>query len=202
MLTIDDELEKTKGKDALLSKQADQDKVSLEEAIQKAESAELGLNNAQVQIKSLEDEISKQREIIKIIGEKKDDENDTEIDEQEEGKDGLLGELKTLQRTLTIFSGRDDSRNKELVTKQQQINTQQTEIEALRREITSLSSQVEELKKLNKATGSKLQEAQASASNQNQALRQSIQPRGANRESVFGSSKDANLRMSTYNRNL
>ena len=47
-----------------------------------------------------------------------DDENDTEVDEQEEGKDGLLGELKTLQRTLTIFSGRDDSRNKELVTKQ------------------------------------------------------------------------------------
>ena len=201
-VNLGEELEKKQNKDALLSKQADEDKASLEEAIQKAEKAELELSNAQVQIKSLEDEISKQREIIKIIGDKKGDENEKEDDENDDGKDGILSELKTLQRTLTIFSGRDDSRNKELVAKQQQINTQQTEIDSLKREISSLTSQVEELKELNKTTANRLQEVQTAASNQNQTTRQSFQPRGAARESVFGSSKDANIRMSTYNRNI
>lgn len=143
----------------MLKAQAGAEKAELDEAVARAEQAETNVQNLQAQIESLQDDNKKQAEIIQVLGHKTEDGAEEAKEGEGEGGEGLLDEVRLLQRTLTIFSSRDDTRNKEMLAKEQKLNLLQTEISTLKRDKERQASEIEELKTLNQEIASKQQEA-------------------------------------------
>ncbi len=188
-----------KSKDVMFKAQLASEQANAEEAIQKAEQAEVELKNAKVLIESLQDDVKKQLEVINVLGSKPTIEEPEQDEANPESKEGLLDEVRLLQRTITMFSSRDDTRNKDLVAKQQKINELESQMESSKRDLEKQAREIIELKELNKTLATKADEA--SQASLKTGPRASVGG-GFNRMSVFNSSKDSSMRQSTFNSRL
>lgn len=185
----------------MLKAQLQAEQSSTEEAQQRADQLGTELKNMKVTVESLEDEVKKQSEVIKVLGSKSAEEDLNEKDSDPESKEGLLDEVRLLQRTITMFTTRDDTRGKDIIVKQQKINDLESQLAKATSDLEKQTREIEELKELNKSLANKAEEA-SQAAMVKAPPRASLHGGGVNRMSVFNSSKDGSMRQSTFNSNI